>query len=295
MTRRSCIVTGARGLVGQHLLPILSGEWDVFAVSRDVNGAPVMPGVTWLQRDLASHDCTHGLPSRIDAVVHLAQSRRFREVPDGAADVLAVNVSATEQLARYASTAGASHFVLASTGSVYAPTPAPIDESSALVTPEVSGWYAASKLAAEAIVFGFKERFLPVALRPFFVYGPGQQRGMMIPRLADSIARGDAITLGGADGMLLTPTHASDAARAFARALALDAPATINVCGSETLSLRALCDELGSLVGQSPRFETVPDKGAHFIVRDARMRALLGAATCAFRDGAPGVVTGAPA
>lgn len=274
------------------MLPALAATWDVVAVTRSGSGATdlSLDGVTYVQRDLAAADFTRGLPSRIDAIVHLAQSRRFREVPEGAADVLAVNVAATEQLARYAASAGATHFVLASTGSVYAPATGIIDEQSPLAAPETAGWYAASKLAAEAIVHGYTSRFIPVVLRPFFVYGVGQSRSMMIPRLADTIARGEAITLSGENGMQLTPTHASDAANAFVRALTLTQPATIDVCGPETLSLRAVCEWLGHLGARTPDFVTVPDNGVHFSVRGARMRELLGAPTCSFRDGAPGAV-----
>lgn len=289
MTRPRCIVTGAHGLVGQHLLPLLAKTHDVVAVSRDVQGAVALRNVTWIERDLSAVDFAAGLPERIDAVIHLAQSRRFREVPDGAADVLAVNVAATEQLARYAALAGASHFVLASTGSVYAPTSHTIDEGSPLAAPDASGWYAGSKLAAEAIVHAYKAKFIPVVLRPFFVYGTGQQRGMMIPRLADTIARGDTITLNGTDGMLLTPTHASDAAAAFCQALRLTGAVTIDVCGPETLSLRRVCDTLALLVGRTPVYSTVADSEMGFTVRGARMRELLGAPMCDFQRGAPSV------
>lgn len=288
--RRTCLVTGARGLVGQHLLPLLSADYDVLALSRDIEGAPSLPGVTWMARDLASAGFAHDLPQHVDAVVHLAQSRRYREVPDGAADVLAVNVAATEQLAGYAARSGATHFVLASTGSVYAPTTDVITEDSTVARTDSVGWYAGSKLAAEALVYGYRTKFVPVVLRPFFVYGAGQQRSMMVPRLADTIARGDTVTLNGPDGMQLAPTHASDAAMAFLRALRLEAPATINVCGPETLSFRALSNTLGALVGCAPQFAVSAATAADFRVNGARMRALLGAPVCTFAAGAPSVI-----
>jgi len=278
-------VTGAAGLVGQHLLPRLARHWNVFALSR--GAAPAgRPNITWFERDLANADFTSGLPERIDAVVHLAQSRRFREVPEGNADVLAVNVAATEQLARYATRAGASHFVLASTGSVYAPTNTTITESSPLGTPEALGWYAASKLAAESVAMAYKSRLVPVVLRPFFVYGAGQHRGMLVPRLADAIERGESVTLTGEDGMWLAPTHASDAASAFVAALSLEGAATVNVCGPEILSLRAVCETLGAVIGRAPSYDVVAPGTADFRVNGARMRELLGATRCTFDEGA---------
>lgn len=282
------LVSGAMGLVGRHLLPLLAADHEVYAITRrPASNAPgVNDGVQWLHRDLASADFTAGLPSRIDAVIHLAQSQRFREGVAGMADVLAVNVAATEQLARYAAGAGASHFVLASTGGVYAAGAGVTHEESPLATPERAGWYAASKLAAEAVAFGYKQQLTPVVLRPFFVYGAGQQRVMLMPRLADNIRRGEPIALTGANGMEFTPTHASDAAMAFRQGLSLEQPATVNVCGAERLTLREVCETLGERIGLEPTFAVTDGEPANFVADGARMRALLGAPRRTFAESA---------
>src|SRR5206468_7571481 len=69
---------------------------------------------TTLFRSWVDHDLRHplegaGLPSSIDAVVHLAQSRRYREFPAGAEDVFALNVRATFELDRKSTRLNSSH------------------------------------------------------------------------------------------------------------------------------------------------------------------------------------------
>jgi nucleoside-diphosphate-sugar epimerase len=283
-SRPTCLVTGAGGLVGRHLVPALAAQWNVVAIARDASpaGVPVSPHIVTLQRDLAAPDFAEGLPSRIDAVVHLAQSRRFREFPDGAADVLAVNIAATERLARYAAGAGARHFVYASSGGVYAPSSVPFTEDAPIATPAQAGWYQASKLASEALVHAYRDLLVPVVLRPFFIYGAGQQRHMLIPRLCDTVKRGDAVQLAGDEGMHVSPTHAADAARCIVQSLTLTAPATINVRGPDTLSLRRICELLGAALGIAPRFTCSDTPGPDYVADATRMDALLGAAQCRF-------------
>ncbi len=276
------VVTGAGGLVGRHLVPMLAEHWDVVAVARAEGDA--RSHVQNVVRDLATDGFADGLPAKVDAVVHLAQSRRFREFPEGAADVLAVNVASTERLLAYAAAAGASHFVYASSGGVYAPSSAAYHEDGAVASPAQAGWYQASKLAAEALVHGYRTRLVPVVLRPFFIYGAGQRRHMLIPRLADTLKRGDAVQLAGLDGMHISPTHASDAARCIVRSLQLREPATINVRGPEVLSLRTIGEMLASAMDVPARFVTNDNTGPDYVADDARMRALLGDAECRFAE-----------
>lgn len=289
LVRRTCVVTGAGGLVGRHLVPMLAEQWDVIAIARTEGDS--MPHVRHLVRDLSADGFTDGLPDRVDAVVHLAQSRRFREFPDGAADVLAVNVTATERLARYAARAGATHFVYASSGGVYAPSTEPFVEEAPIATPAQAGWYQASKLASEALVHAYRGLFVPVVLRPFFIYGAGQQRHMLIPRLCDTVRRGDAVQLAGDDGMLISPTHATDAARCIVESLSLTEAATINVRGPDVLSLRAICELMGSALGVAPKFTNVGAAGPAYVADNRRMNALLGPARAHFAESLHTILT----
>jgi UDP-glucose 4-epimerase len=102
------LVTGAAGFIGRRLVQNLTRQHEVFGLSR----RPSSPAQS-IQMDLSVGVDTAALPQRIDVVVHLAQSEYFREFPERADHIFAVNVESTFRLLEYARRAGASRFVLA--------------------------------------------------------------------------------------------------------------------------------------------------------------------------------------
>src|SRR5256885_17081403 len=96
-------VTGATGVLGRRLCAdLLAGGHDVVGVRR---AGVIVPGelhrVRWIDCDLA--DSSQPLPEMgVDAVVHLAQSRHYREFPEKASNVFDVNVASTARLIAYA-------------------------------------------------------------------------------------------------------------------------------------------------------------------------------------------------
>src|SRR5690606_20042566 len=133
--------------------------WELTALAR----APV-PGVTTIRADLSQPGFAADLPDGLDAVVHLAQAREYRDFPACAPGVVAVNVAATAALLDHAARTGAGQVLLASTATVYAPRPQPLDEDAPV---RVRGIYAASKRSAELLATPYAA-LLPVrALRIF--------------------------------------------------------------------------------------------------------------------------------
>jgi UDP-glucose 4-epimerase len=278
------IVTGAGGLVGSHLLPLLGDAAQVVAIGRTAptgGGANVVPLAADLSRPLEPS----ALPDRADAVIYLAQSSRHRDFPDAADDIFQVNAGQLAGMLRYAHRAGARRFVYASTGSVYGAGPGPLAEDSPVPPPDPLGFYAATKLCGELLAAGYSGLMNVVILRFFFVYGRGQKRHMLIPRLVDAVRTGAPVALQGEDGIRINPVHAADAAAAVRASLRLEGTHRINVAGPETLSLREVAGTIGDLVGRPPDF--VPADGEpRDLVADTRLMArLLGAPARRFRDG----------
>lgn len=268
---KKLLITGARGLLGSHLMPLLAGRWEANSLDRAVAdlSRPLDPAI---------------LPPRIDAVVHLAQSARFRDFPDGAGDMFEVNLARLAELLDHARRSGASHFIHASTGSIYRRSQAPLTEDSPTAGPEAIGYYAATKLAGELLAHSYAPAMTIVSLRYFFIYGPGQRRDMLVPRLIESARAGTAVSLQGADGLRLNPVHAEDAAAATAAALELDRSAIVNVAGPETLSIRAMAEAIGERLGVEPRFEPSTGEAGDLVGDTSRMAELLGAPRIRFRD-----------
>ena len=190
------LVTGASGLVGSHARAALGAEGHhVVAVGR---GGDV-------ECDLAREVPAVESVGELDTVVHLAQSARYKEFPEGVEDVVAVNVAATAGLLDLARRAGARRFVLASTGGVYAPSAGPLHESDPV---SAAGFYPVSKRAAELLARAYDDLLEVVVLRPFFVYGPGQRAGMLVRAMAERVRGGEEIVLQGERGMVFNPVHA---------------------------------------------------------------------------------------
>jgi UDP-glucose 4-epimerase len=290
-----CLVTGAGGFIGRRLIRSMGASVEIVAVVRP--GGEAIPGAAQtVGIDLAlPWDPFVLLPAKVDAIVHLAQSRRHRDFPDGADDMFEVNVASTHRLLEYARRTRASHFILASSGGVYAGTDAPLTEADRLDTTGSSGFYLASKISAEALAGCYRDLFKLVVLRLFFVYGASQNEGMLIPRLARSIRAGQPVVLHGHDGIRLNPVHVSDTVFAIEQALGVNRSVTVNVAGSDVLTLRRIAETIGELVDRKPQFTTVPDdKPRHFVADIRRMVDLFGKPRVRFEDGIREVVSVPP-
>jgi nucleoside-diphosphate-sugar epimerase len=124
-----------------------------------------------------------------------------------------------------------------------------------------------------------------IILRPFFIYGPRQSPHMLIQRLVASVAAGRPVTLQGAQGLRINPLHVEDAARAFARALDLEESSTVNVAGSEVLTLREIATTIGKVVGREPIFEEVDAPPRHLVGDTKKMHQILCVPVVPFASG----------
>ena len=267
------LLTGATGFVGRHLLPELASDHEVVALTRAPPPSALAPLCDWVEADLSEPLRREALPQQVDAVIHLAQSEHYKAFPDGADDVFAVNVAATQQLVEYAVAAGASHVVFTSTGGVYGHSDERLSET-APVSP--LDFYLSSKLAAELLIGNYRSLVNVVVFRPFFVYGAGQEN-MLVPRLARRVIDGERIEIQGDPGLRINPLHVRDAARTFAPALARDDSGLFNIAGDEAVTLTDLVRRLGAAAGREPVIAHTPNDGGGDLVGDNRlMREVLG-------------------
>lgn len=273
------VVSGATGFLGSALLPLLAPRGEVVALHRPGAEPPALAGVRWLAADLAG-PLGDALPERAEAVLHLAQSRRYREFPEGVGDVYAVNVGATVALLDYARRAGATTFTYASSGAVYAPGPEAVRETD---LPAPGNFYAASKLAGELATEQFRGLLRGHILRFFFIYGPGQ-RNMFIPGLLGRLRERQEVTLAGPDGIHVNPVFVDDAAAAVAATLEAPESTTLNIAGPDVVSVRDIAELGGRLLGRAPTFATTgpqPD----LVAAIDRMSATVGAPAVGFEEG----------
>lgn len=228
---------------------------EIYAITRELPTNPLQ-GVRYYPIDLSSQWFDGGLPSEVDAVIHLAQSSKFRDFPDSASDVFKVNTESTARLLDYAKRAKARQFIYASSGGVYGSGKKPFSESFNCFSPSRQlGYYLGTKMCGELLVQSYADIFSTVVVRPFFIYGVGQNRNMLIPRLIDNIAAGKSINIKGDNGIRINPVHAEDAAEAIVAALSITDSATFNIAGPEVLSIREICEGIGKHIEKIPLFQ----------------------------------------
>jgi nucleoside-diphosphate-sugar epimerase len=287
-SQKVILMTGATGLLGNRVAAIAPNNCRLISIGR--NPAAGLPAhVEHLSVDLADPEMWRQLPSRIDTVIHLAQSRRFREFPNGAADVFAVNTRSTALLLDHAVKSGCKEFIYASTGGVYKPG-AILTESSQLLDFDEMQIYPASKLAAEAMLGSYARAFRVVTIRIFFMYGEGQHESMLIPRLVGSIRKGSPISLTGLDGFRFNPLYVGDAASLVWAVVDSKFSGVLNVAGPVELTLGEVCRRLGAMVGIDPLFEIIEGKPTDFRVNLELLERNFGQMATSFEVGARAIV-----
>jgi UDP-glucose 4-epimerase len=273
------VVTGATGVTGSALLPVLARDHEVFALHRPGAEVESSGGVTWIEQDL-SRPLEGDLPAEIDAVIHLAQSRRYREFPEGAVDMVEVNAASAVRLLQYCCEAGGTCFVYASSGAIYPPGPRPVREND---TPKPGNFYAMSKLIGEQLVDQFRNVLTVAILRFFFIYGPGQTN-MLVPGLAAKVQASEPIPVAGAQGIRINPIYVDDAAAAVAEALKLEQSGLFNVAGPEIVSIQDIATIVGQEVGIEPTFTHGPAQ-SDLIADIQRMRERLAEPAVGIQEG----------
>jgi len=253
------LITGASGLIGSHLLNMLGdSDHEVFVISRKKMDVP--HNTTTIQIDLSENWELDSLPLKMDAIIHLAQSDNFRDFPEKAEEIFSINTLSTIKLCKYALSAGVKNFIYASSGGLYGTSNyIKFKEDSAIVYRPELGFYLGSKYCSEIILDNYKALMNIICLRFFFVYGHGQRRTMLIPRLVDKVRRGEELQVQGEHGIKLSLTHVSDAVKAILKSLKLNESHKINIAGSEILSLKDIILTIAEKLQTEAKIEFKPE------------------------------------
>jgi UDP-glucose 4-epimerase len=247
------LITGASGFIGKRLVEYFAEqlEADVYAVARDARDvSECSERVEWIQADLAERRCLDALPRvDVDVILHLAQSRKYRDFPGGASDMVALNVASTVALAHWGAERGVKRFVYTSTGNVYGGSASEYAETDPCI-PETM--YGASKLSGELLLKPFASVMSVVVLRLFGIYGPGQVDAL-IPNIVSKLVSGGEITLARSVGVRLNPMYVDDCVAALARFSVLSTGSNYeiyNVGGREVADLATVVRILEGLLGR---------------------------------------------
>lgn len=263
-------VIGAHGFIGQAVCGQLSAAGvEVVSISTKGRGFDATSGLLADQLPVETE---------LRAVLYLAQSPWYRQVPQHAAHVWSVNVLSAIKAAEWARRCGAARFVYTSTGNVYRPGFRPYTEDDPV---RRDAWYPLSKVHAEEVLGLYRTTPTVTCARLFGVYGP-QQTGRLIPNLIAAVAAGDPVHLqphptdaGDTDGFRLSLTHVEDAATVLCYLALHDGPAIVNVASPEARSIREIATAIGSSLGVSPIFarDAAPREG-DLVANTDRLRSI---------------------
>lgn len=265
---KKVLVTGAAGLLGTEVVKQLKTSGvEVHALVRSIP-KDSSGGVCYYPVDLSDDLSLDqlNLPTDLDCIFHLAQAREFRDFPKSAQKIFDINVSSTVKLLAFAQNNGISNFVYASSGGVYRDNDSLIlTEDSPLKIPADLGYYLSTKMAGESFALSYSSQMNVSVLRYFFIYGPGQNRGMLIPRLFDSVKESRKIILSSEEGLKINPIHVVDAAAATILAGETGTSEIFNVAGPASISLRKICELFSNELGVEPIFEIGDERDSSLI------------------------------
>lgn len=269
------LITGATGFIGCHLGRVLADRHSVYGITRMLTSFSEGP-VSLIVTNLTDPQFVKDLPAEIDCVIHLAQSVRYRDFPEGVDDMRRVNIDATAKLLDWAREVGVKQFVLASTANVYGESTETLTESHPT---QPNSFYGASKLAAEHLARQYQEYFQVDVLRFFTAYGPGQS-GMLIPNIIERIKTGKPITLADGVGIYLSPIYVGDVVAVINRLITT--PATqknrlMNVCGDQFTSLSEIVKVAEAIIGKPAIIHMTDGVATHFTGSNERLKSFLGA------------------
>lgn len=194
----------------------------------------------------------------VDSIVHLGA---LGSVPRSIQDPISThhaNATGTLTLLDQARRADVSHFMCASSSSVYGMNPAlPKDERE--WTRPMSP-YAVSKLATEQYTLAFQQSygFETVAFRFFNIYGPGQRAGhvyaAVIPTWIDAMLKGEPVWVNGDGTNSRDFTFVETVCKVLLDTAErrLSHPEPVNLAFGTNTSLLDLIDRLTELSGLSP-------------------------------------------
>ncbi len=238
------LLTGATGLIGANALTALAGAgYEVHAVARTPGAA--QPGVVWHEADLLA-GCEVLAEVQPKVLVHLAWYAEHGKFWTSTENVRWVEASLA--LLRAFAAAGGRRAVLAGSCAEYEWTREVYPESAPL---RPATLYGASKHGLHVVCAALcAQAGIELAWgRLFFLYGPFEAPGRLVPSLVLSLLRGEParMTAGTQRRDFL---HAADAGAAFAALADSSVTGAVNVASGRPVVLVDLAREIARRIGR---------------------------------------------
>lgn len=265
------IVTGGAGFIGSHVVRRLAeGGHEVTIVDnfdpfyprrfKEENLASLPSPLCIVEADICDMKALRQVPGDCEVILHLAAQAGARHSIRDPLKFQMVNVIGTMNVLEMARERSVSHFVFASSSSVYGTNPhVPWQEEDLLfpVNP-----YAASKISGELLgrVYSHLHGIRFVALRLFTVYGPRQRPDLAIRKFVELMLRGEKIPVFGNGSTSRDYTYVDDVVDGIVAAVHYRQSAyeVINLGSSRPISMRELVRTLEEILCRTAILDVHP-------------------------------------
>lgn len=243
-------ITGAGGYIGSLLIKSL----------EDYETIPLVHSEKGLENervvDVTSYESVKKGLRGVDQVVHLAALSKPEQCEENKELARSVNVRGTRNVLKACEELGVEHVVFASTIYVYGKNQGTKKEDDTL---NPQNHYAETKALAEELCEKYRECFPVTILRFSFVYGPGQEGGV-VSDFIKKIRGGEVLEMLSSREQVLGLIHVSDVLRAIKKSLQKKPGRTLNISPQEKTSLEELANTIMRALNKRVGIKDVPNK-----------------------------------
>jgi UDP-glucose 4-epimerase len=287
------LVTGGGGFIGSHVVDrLVAAGHDVAVVDLR---PPQRADVEHIPADINDLDALTAAFTDADAVFHLAAYADVNDVARDPVDATDANVVGVAKVWEACRRNNVGRAILASTVWVYngaADDGDTLDENAVFRLEDLGHLYTSSKVAAEMVAHSYKTLYGQefTILRYGIPYGPRMRDSLVIPKFVGMALRGEPLTIQGDGSQYRNYVYVEDLADAHVLALRPEAGnQTFNLEGREKISIRAVVEAIGDVLGQPVDVTYTPartgDYGGREISAAKAERVLGWRAEVAFADG----------
>ena len=269
MDKKSILIVGASSLLGKSFCKLFGSHYDIFTCGRN----RVNDNFKHIEVDLSKELDIDKLPKKVEVVLYLAQSYKFRDFQNSADEIFKINTVRVLDFLNYSKDIGVNQFIYASTGGVYTQNKIH-QEDDYIDASKLNGFYATSKYSAELLVNSYKQYFDMVILRPFFIFGEEQKLEMLIPRLIGNIKNHNPIQLQGKKGICINPIYVDDASNIVSDIIDKGVNGVFNLSGKSTIDLKELSMIIGNILNIEPIFDYQEKQGMDVIGDNTKFKHL---------------------
>ncbi|NME68379.1 SDR family oxidoreductase [Flammeovirga aprica] len=247
---KTILITGANGLLGQHLTQLLTSQntYNVIATGRGGDRLKE-EGYKYLTMDITDEKMVRDVlqNTQPSIIFHCAAISKVENCEDDHDEAVRQNVTATQTLLQVGKENGLEHFIYLSTDFVFDGEKGLYEEDDQRNPPN---FYGQTKLMSEDLLL--KEKEIKIAIvRTCLVYGQvkDMSRTNIMTWVKDKLSKGEAIKV--VNDQYRTPTYAGDLANGCALIAAQGVEGIFHISGKDYLTPYAIALQVAEYLNLS--------------------------------------------